>query len=667
MRIVCGPPTLPRLILLAIGVLLTDARLARCQLSMPTRVAQSNLPPQTNLQPGIGRTEAATSPIIINSAPPAYVANESQGELAEPVSRVQGGLPSELILPPPSNETRALAQRFVRAEIDPQLPLSLAVGRPKILQFNETPMRIFLPGDDVVTAEILDQKSGKEIALTGLKPGSSTLTLWFEDRSNPEGKTIISYLVQVYKDPLLTRPLGNLQDEINASFPNCLIELNELGGRLVVKGQAQDAVQVVQILQILAGARGVTGGITRSNANTPTVTNALNFTPQNDQLAQEEEAALRRETLDPLALARAGIVNLIRVPGEQQVMLRVTVAEVNRNAARSIGLNFSVDDNNGSIFRSVTGGVSGNVLTSLDSGQVRLAIEALRKMSLSKTLAEPNLVTLNGMPANFQAGGEFPIPVISAGGAGIGQNLQGVAFIPFGVQLRFVPLIQERDVIRLQLRAQVSTRDESLGTNIGGGAGGTAVAGLNSRTVSTNVELKSGQTLAVAGILQTNFGSSSDRVPFWGDLPVIGALGGIHRSSSGEQELVILVTPELVAPVDSCEPLSLPGSDALEPTDIEFFVKNRLESRRGQDYRASVRTDYAKQRVPDRCCPDRYLIGPVGPTDRSIGSLVPQHAPMHPHSTVQSNSTPLPTVMGSGIVTAAPVVNQSSSEGAVQP
>ncbi|MDX1928893.1 MAG: pilus assembly protein N-terminal domain-containing protein [Pirellulaceae bacterium] len=682
MRIVCGPPNLPRLLLIALAVTATQADVARCQqtgLQAAPRIAQANVPALGNAQPGASRAETPGPPIIINSAPPANYTNDSLGEPAEPVSRVQGGLPVELILPPPSDEVRALAKRFVRAEIDPQLPLSLAVGRPKILQFNETPMRIFLPGDDIVTAEILDQKSGREIGLTGLKPGSATLTLWFEDPSSPEGKAIVSYLVQVYKDPLLTRPLGNLQDEINASFPNCFIELTELGGRLVVKGQAQDAVQVVQILQILAGARGVTSAITRVN-NTPTVTNALNFTQPDDQLAQEEEAALRRETLDPLALARAGIVNLIRIPGEQQVMLRVTVAEVNRNAARSIGLNFSVDDDNGSVFRSVTGGVSGNLLTSLDSGQVRLAIEALRKMSLSKTLAEPNLVTLNGMPANFQAGGEFPIPIISAGGAGIGQNLQGVAFIPFGVQLRFVPLIQDRDVIRLQLRAQVSTRDESLGTNIGGGAGGTAVAGLNSRTVSTNVELRSGQTLAVAGILQTNFGSSSDRVPFWGDLPVIGALGGINRSSAGEQELVILVTPELVAPVDACALPSLPGSDALEPTDIEFFVKNRLESRRGQDFRSSVRTDFARQRVPDRCCPDQYLIGPVGPSDRALSPLAPPHAalqsplaaqartPMHMNSnTPHMNSANMPTAQGAGVVSAAPTVNQPSSEMAVQP
>jgi len=572
----------------------------------------------------------------------------------EPISRVQGGLPAELILPSPSTADRAFARRFLQGEIDPRLPLPLVVGRPKILQFKEPPIRIFLPDEEVATAEILDQQTGKELALNGIANGSTTLTLWFSDPSSPDGKAVLSYLVQVYKDPLVTRPLGNLEDEINRTFPNCRIELSELGGRLVVKGQARDATQVIQILQILAGARGVTNRLARPDA-TQTVTNQLNFSDPNDPLLAEEESALRREILDPVALARAGIVNLIRVPGEQQVMLKVTVAEVNRTAARSLGMNFNarVGDN---VLGTSTGGppnpggggnqngpgnlgLPSNIFASLDGGQVLLLIESLRRMNLSKTLAEPNLVTLNGVPANFQAGGQFPIPVLSGSGGG-GQNLQGVAFIPFGIQLRFVPVIQDRDVIRLQLQAEVSTRDESLGANINGAS----VAGLNSRTVSTNVELRSGQTLAVAGILQTNFGASSDRVPFLGDLPLIGALSGVNRTSAQEQELVVLVTPELVAPVDACDALSLPGDDIVEPTDIEFFVKNRLESRRATDFRSPVRTDFARQRVPDRCCPDRYIIGPIGPTDRSCNQLVnmPHNAvrPLAEPVTEQASATP---------------------------
>ena len=229
--------------------------------------------------------------------------------------------------------------------------------------------------------------------------------------------------------------------------------------------------------------------------------------------------------------------------------------------------------------------IPANILASLDMGQVSLAIDALRRLNLSKTLAEPNLVTMNGQPAEFQAGGRFPVPIISAGGNG--QNLQGVTFIPFGVSLEFTPTIRDRDIITLQLNAEVSTRDESIGSVIGsggggGGGGGGQISGLNSRNFSTAVQLRSGQTIAVAGLLQTNYGASTDRVPFWGDLPIIGATGGINRSSSGEQELVILVTPHLVAPADPTNGFALPGDDVSEPTDIEFYVANRLESRRSQ-------------------------------------------------------------------------------------
>ena len=271
----------------------------------------------------------------------------------------------------------------------------------------------------------------------------------------------------------------------------------------------------------------------------------------------------------------------------------------------------------------------------LGGGDLALQIEALRKLNLSRTLAEPNLVAINGQPANFQAGGQFPIPVISAGGAG--TNLQGVQFVPFGVQLRFIPVIQDRDVIRLQINANISTRDEAIGTVIGGGGGGggTAVSGLNTRNFSSTVELRSGQTLAVAGLLQTNFGSSSDRLPWLGDLPIVGPLTGANRTSAAEQELVILVTPELVAPVDSCNTPALPGNDVFEPTDVEFFLSNRLESRRSKDFRSSVRTDYYKQRRPDLCLPDCFIVGASGPTDRCCN----QPAPV-PHR-------PTPTITGS--------------------
>ncbi len=576
-------------------------------------------------------------------------------------SRLQNDFPQELFLPPPSDQAKRNAARFIPTAIDPELSLKLVVGRPKVLQLSETPKRIYTPADTIIRTEIIDEQSGKEVAVTGMQPGTTTLIFWFEDDNTPGGQSTVAYEVRVYADPLLARPTRDLQADLNDKFPNSFIELDELADRLIVRGQAPDAIEMAQILDVLLGARR-TRNMTGQALESQATSTALNITTTAERLDAERAAAFADRMLDARALAEAGIINQMKIVGEQQVMLKVTVAEVNRSAARSIGLNFGVDNGNGlNVFQSLTGnlaqpggagggaGQSGaNILASLDMGQARLAIEALRRMNLSRTLAEPNLVAMNGQVANFQAGGQFPIPIISAGG--VGNNLQGVSFVPFGVQLQFTPFIQDRDVIRLQMNAEVSTRDESLGTNIGGGGGGggSQVAGLNSRNFSTTVQLRSGQTIAVAGLLQTNYGASTDRVPFWGDLPIIGATGGVNRTSSGEQELVILVTPHLVAPVDACEAPSLPGSDVHEPTDIEFFIANRLESRRSKDYRSSVRTDHARQKHPEHCSAEQFMIGDIGPTDRCCPSPTPAPHQAVPAtlSTIQSE---VPSPPNSGI------------------
>ena len=534
-------------------------------------------------------------------------------------SRLQGSFPPELILPPPTEASKRKAGRFIPSTIDPELPLRLVVGRPKILQLADTPKRIYTPSDTIIRTEIIDEDSGKEVAVFGLKPGTTTLIFWFGDDDAPGGQSTVAYEVRVYADPLLALPTKDLEKELNEKFPNSYIELDELADRLIVRGQVPDTQEMAQILRVLTGARGVSSSISPTSTR-ESVFQASDATGFSRQELFDFQDSLAKRTLDPQRLAQAGIINQLTVVGEQQVMLKVTVAEVNRSAARNIGLNFSANDNNGlNVFQTLNSGAGNagntqggaNVLASLDMGQIRLAIEALRRLNLSRTLAEPNLVAMNGETADFQAGGQFPIPVISSAGGG-GNNLQGVSFVPLGVQLEFTPFIQDRDVIQLRMNAEVSTRDESLGTNVGGGQ----VSGLNSRNFSTTVQIRSGQTIAVAGLLQTNYGASSDRIPLWGDLPLIGSTGGTNRSSSGEQELVILVTPHLVSPIDSTDEYALPGSDVYEPTDIEFYIANRLESRRSRDYRASVRTDYARQARAEECCPEKYMFGQVGPTDR---------------------------------------------------
>jgi len=403
---------------------------------------------------------------------------------------------------------------------------------------------------------------------------------------------------------------------------------------------------MAQILQILVGARGVRSGLQTIDRGT-TVSNSLNFVDQSDPLATEAAVAESRREIDPVALAQAGIVNLMRVPGEQQVSLRVTVAQVNRSAARSIGLNFDIQNRGETVFGQFSGGLltggggagasAANLVGLLDAGQINLAIDALRNLSLAKTLAEPNLVALNGETANFQSGGSFPIPVIGSGGVGGGTNLQGVSFVPFGVQLQFTPLIRDRDVIRLQIDADISALDASAGTSIGGGAGGTSVSGISNQSFQTTVELRSGQTLAVAGLIESSLATASERAPWLGDVPLVGNAFGTRDSTSSETELVILVTPELVSPLGTQQQPSLPGDDIYEPTDIEFYLSNRLESRRARNHRSPVRTDFARQKNGEFCGVEQFLIGAVGPTDRCGATVSPGQQPL---PTNQLDSSP---------------------------
>jgi len=537
-------------------------------------------------------------------------------------SRIQSGLPSELILPPTSQQVKSRAQRFIAEEIDPELQLSLVTGRPKILRLAEVPTKVYSPRNDIFTVERAGENSVRDLAVTGLQPGTSTLTMWFDDPAAPSGQSVLSYLVRVFDDPAFARPIKDLARDINQNFPNSFVELNELGDRLLVRGQARDSIEMAQILQVLVGARGVRAGLQTIDRGA-TVSNSLNFVDQSDPLATETAIAESRREIDPVALAQAGIVNLMRVPGEQQVSLRVTVAQVNRSAARSIGLNFDIQNRGETVFGQFSGGLlaggggagasAANLVGLLDAGQINLAIDALRNLSLAKTLAEPNLVALNGETANFQSGGSFPIPVIGSGGVGGGTNLQGVSFVPFGVQLQFTPLIRDRDVIRLQIDADISALDASAGTSIGGGAGGTSVSGISNQSFQTTVELRSGQTLAV------------------------GNAFGTRDSTSSETELVILVTPELVSPLGAQQQPALPGDDIYEPTDIEFYLSNRLESRRARNHRSPVRTDFARQKNGEFCGVEQFLIGAVGPTDRCGATVSPGQQPL---PTNQPDSSP---------------------------
>jgi len=524
--------------------------------------------------------------------------------------------------PKATDEQLKVYNQFVESIVDPGHTIDLVLGRTRLILLKETPSQVQVADEAIMGHNLL---APKQFIIIGRQIGTTVMTLWFPDPKDKNKDVILSYLVRVIPDPEQKKRLEAiyhaLEIEINKAFPDSRIKLSLVGDKLVISGQAKDVAEATQILRI-------------ARANAPG--EALRV-PVNNINVDVRAADLLNPSGTPgldsfLTAGGPNVINQIRIPGEQQVMLRVTVAEVSRSAARSIGLNFNIINNQGiSVFGQQTGGITvgggvliqnqqqnnqGGVLANLpirlDNGQIPIAIDALKTLNYARSLAEPNLVATNGHPASFRSGGQFPVPVIGGFGntQGGGSGLTGVQFVPFGVQLTFTPFITDRDRIRLEVQAEVSTRDVSTGANIGGAN----VPGLNARNFNSTVEMREGQTLAVAGLIQNNIGSATNRVPFFGDIPIFNRLTGLDRIQQGESELVILITPELVHPLDKKEVTKLPGSDLFEPSDLEFFLYGRVEGRRSSDYRSSVMDDIHRM-IRYKHCEREYIFGPVGHID----------------------------------------------------
>lgn len=484
----------------------------------------------------------------------------------------------------------------VKDKISTEKNLDVVIGRPQLLVFKRPPLRIQLADDKIATITTISET---ELSVTGLEAGTSVLNIWFEKEGSPYEAEVLSYLVRSFPDPENRARnefvYQNLQNELNVLFADSDIQLIPVGDKIVVKGKASDFVEAAQIISIVESQSG-----TKPNS-VPFETNlGINF--------NDPDVADLPKIRNYLISGTSNIINMLEVPAEKQIQLKVTVAEVNRSAARSIGFNFSLTNKSGII---TTGNNTGNLLNGggnipfsyIHDVNFQAALRALRNLNFSKSLAEPTLVTINGKPASFRTGGSFPIPVVTGNTS---SGLQGVTFQNFGVDLSFTPYTLENNKVRLLIDGSVSSRNEGGG----GTVQNTNIPGLDERTFSTTVELNEGQTLAIAGILQTENRAQSSNIPFFGDLPLIGRLFGNSEYTAQEQELLVLVTPEIVLPLDFNEVPALPGSDTFEPDDLEFYLYGRMESRAPRDFRSPVQNDFDRLRW--HRLEQVYIQGPSG-------------------------------------------------------
>jgi pilus assembly protein CpaC len=287
-----------------------------------------------------------------------------------------------------------------------------------------------------------------------------------------------------------------------------------------------------------------------------------------------------------------GIINSLRVTGGQQVMLEVRLVEASRNAGRELGVSWFAQRRNESRGR---GFASGSVLPDFaDPSGIRfnanlpdgsppfgtliaevlgggvsadVLVQALEAKGLARRLAEPNLIALSGEKASFLAGGEVPIPVAAE------DNQVTVQFKEYGVRLNFTPIVLDNGLINLKLEPEVSQVDESVRVS----TGLVSIPSFITRRASTTIEVRDGQSFAMAGLLQSNHVKNQDQLPWLGQVPILGALFRSSSFQEQETDLVIIVTPRLVKPARPGQPLRTPLDSSMPSNDAEFFLLGQLE------------------------------------------------------------------------------------------
>jgi pilus assembly protein CpaC len=453
---------------------------------------------------------------------------------------------------------------------------------------------------------------GHLLAIVGLGFGATQITVW-DDQEEAQ-----TFHVSVTIDE------KDLEKRLQQALAGCHVTVRQLAQQIILEGQVRDNQMMAQVLQLVQSELRLSG-----QASIGSLANSVNAGNQQQiqggaggggqtavysgGMGQNSLSVANQTNAQPGLI----IVNRMRLPGPRQVMLKVKIAELNRSAIREFGVNFSYLGTDATILSAIGGissaaggslGVDQQLLGVFDSGRLNLFINALRQNDLVKILAEPTLVTLDGQPASFQAGGSFPYPVPQAGNQGTAITIN---FAPFGAILEFLPTILPGDQIQLQVFPQFSELNRATGVSVLG----TSVPGLNIRSAQTVVALREGQTLAIAGLLQTRTEGTTTRIPLIGDIPVIGQGFSRNRFTTSETELIVLVTPELVEAVDPTQVPPSPGDLVLEPNDAEFYLLGRLEGKTGHPHRSTISYLDPLNIMRNARSQGRWVVGPSGHSD----------------------------------------------------
>ncbi len=361
--------------------------------------------------------------------------------------------------------------------------------------------------------------SDRSIYVLGKAPGRTTLTLL-----SPDGQLISNVDVHVTPD------IAEFKERLQQILPGEHIEVRTANDGIVLSGQVSSTAKLDRALDL-----------------------ANRYAPER-------------------------VSNLMVVGGTQQVMLKVRFAEVSRTISKNFSSSLALRDtgrlrgesgtylsgSNGlgaglALREDVAGGIAFG--GSIGGLEFEVLLEALEAKGMIRTLAEPNLTALSGQEAKFLAGGEYPVPVAQT------NDTVTVEFKPFGVELNFTPVVVDQDIINLTIDAAVSSIDPANGISVSG----FEIDAFRRRETSTTVEMRDGESFAIAGLLQDDFRDLNSQLPWVGDIPILGALFRSSEYQRAQTELVIIVTPHLVTPVAG-EALALPTDRVRIPTERELFL-----------------------------------------------------------------------------------------------
>lgn len=484
---------------------------------------------------------------------------------------------------------------IIAGEDAKQETIVLRAGQSKVVHSSWPTVRVSVTDPKIADVQVI---TNKQILLQGKSAGSTDLILWGED----EGK--------FWQAPVRVKAdLGRLEDELEALFPDAALELISSKEVIIIKGLLRHTDQVIHLHNYL------------------------------------EASDIK-------------YVDMTSVAGVQQVQIQVRMAEVTRSALKTLGIN-AFHTNNDFFGVSNIGSSSGGALNpftqigpaegtiagdNLDftfnsdvlasplvtvfggfpGADLEFFIQAMSENQYLRVLANPTLVALSGEQAGFLAGGEFPIPVVQSGSGGTGSAIT-IEYREFGVNLKFLPTVLGDGTIRIHVAPEVSNL-----TNVGAvEIEGFRVPGVTTRKFETTVELKSGQTFAMAGLIQSSIDARDSRVPGLGDLPILGALFRSTRYEKSETELVVLVTASLVQPLNMGTTPPLPGFLHSAPNDWEFYAEGRISGKEPAQISAQDAA-WLKNTGLDQ------LIGP-GAWDEYGKDIIPSTAPMSADEAVVTN------------------------------